>query len=493
MTTLTGKVRKSSYGGVLIVADDNTGVDTTVKTVYTAQGTASALGISTGSVSVTGSLVFNGNTIATIAPGDATYICKTANSTLSNEFALSTLSSGIVKVTTTTGDLTSIASVDLGGTDASGTLAAARFPALTGVVTTSAGSVATSFASAALTAFATYDTNGLITQTATNTYTGRTLTGTAGTITVTNGNGVSGNPTVTIDATYVGQATITTLGTITTGTWTGTTIAVNKGGTGQTSYTNGQLLIGNTTGNTLALGTLTQPAAGVTITNGTGTITFALANDLSAVEGLSSNGMVTRTATDTWTTRTITGTANKVDVTNGDGIAGAPTLTVSSTLDLSANTSVAIPSGAGGTTINAAGKVCVDTTSKTLNFYNGAAETTLDPQIARSITVPTPGSSEKIPWFRVDAAYTVTKISAILIGSSTPSVTYKVMKGSDLSAAGTAVVTAGSTVTSVTSTTNVTSFDSAGVTSGDMVWLTTTASSGTVNYLHVTVYLTRDA
>lgn len=54
---------------------------------------------------------------------------------------------------------------------------------------------------------------------------------------------------------------------------TADTIAVNRGGTGQTSYTNGQILIGNTTGNTLAKATLT-PAAGVSITNGTGSITI---------------------------------------------------------------------------------------------------------------------------------------------------------------------------------------------------------------------------
>ena len=52
------------------------------------------------------------------------------------------------------------------------------------------------------------------------------------------------------------------------------TVTVAKGGTGQTSYTNGQLLIGNTTGNTLAKSTLTA-GSNVTITNGTGTITIA--------------------------------------------------------------------------------------------------------------------------------------------------------------------------------------------------------------------------
>lgn len=78
---------------------------------------------------------------------------------------------------------------------------------------------------ATLTALAAYNTNGLLTQTAADTFTGRTITGTAARIAVTSGSGVAGNPTIDIDSAYVGQSTITTLGTITTGVWTGTDIA----------------------------------------------------------------------------------------------------------------------------------------------------------------------------------------------------------------------------------------------------------------------------
>ena len=46
-------------------------------------------------------------------------------------------------------------------------------------------------------------------------------------------------------------------------------IAVNRGGTGQTSYTDGQLLIGNSVGNTLNKNTLT-PGTGIGVTNGHG-------------------------------------------------------------------------------------------------------------------------------------------------------------------------------------------------------------------------------
>jgi hypothetical protein len=55
--------------------------------------------------------------------------------------------------------------------------------------------------------------------------------------------------------------------------WAGQ-LAVSRGGTGQSSFTNGQLLIGNSTGNTLTQATLT-PGANITITNGTGSITIA--------------------------------------------------------------------------------------------------------------------------------------------------------------------------------------------------------------------------
>jgi hypothetical protein len=52
------------------------------------------------------------------------------------------------------------------------------------------------------------------------------------------------------------------------------TLPVANGGTGQTTYTDGQLLIGNTTGNTLTKATLTA-GSNVTITNSAGAITIA--------------------------------------------------------------------------------------------------------------------------------------------------------------------------------------------------------------------------
>jgi hypothetical protein len=83
--------------------------------------------------------------------------------------------------------------------------------------------------------------------------------------------------------------------------------------------------------------TLTGPAAGITVTAGDGVSanpTLALANDLAAVEGLSSTGLAVRTASDTWAARTLTGPAAGVSVTNGDGVSGNPTISLAN--DLSA-------------------------------------------------------------------------------------------------------------------------------------------------------------
>lgn len=129
-------------------------------------------------------------------------------------------------------------------------------------------------------------------------------------------------------------------------------VPVSDGGTGRSSLTDGavlvgdgtnpvglvgpltdgQLLIGDTAGVDPVAASLTAPAAGITITGGAGSITFALSDDLLALENLATTGIAARTAADTWALRTITGTANEVTVTNGDGVAGDPTLSLPSNI-----------------------------------------------------------------------------------------------------------------------------------------------------------------
>lgn len=72
------------------------------------------------------------------------------------------------------------------------------FPDETGTILTSASGQPLD---ATLTALAAYSTNGIVTQTSADTFAGRTITGTSNEVTVTNGDGVSGNPTLSLPAT----------------------------------------------------------------------------------------------------------------------------------------------------------------------------------------------------------------------------------------------------------------------------------------------------
>jgi hypothetical protein len=115
------------------------------------------------------------------------------------------------------------------------------------------------------------------------------------------------------------NSSLETVATITAGTWNGTTIGVDYGGTGQTSYTDGQLLIGNSNGNTLSKATLTG-GNGVTVTNGNGSINLDV--DLKANGGLVIES--TELALDLDAT-SITGTLGIGD--GGTGISTAPSQT----------------------------------------------------------------------------------------------------------------------------------------------------------------------
>src|SRR5258708_4189260 len=64
----------------------------------------------------------------------------------------------------------------------------------------------------------------------------------------------------------------------------GSILQTNAGGTGQASYTNGQLLIGTNSGNTLALGTLTG-GTNISVSNGPGTITISFSGAITTGNG----------------------------------------------------------------------------------------------------------------------------------------------------------------------------------------------------------------
>jgi hypothetical protein len=96
-------------------------------------------------------------------------------------------------------------------------------------------------------------------------------------------------------------------------------LPVVNGGSGQSTYTNGQLLIGNTTGSTLGKATLTA-GTGISISNGASSITIAQSSTT-----IKSYGAFHDTSTQTAAAATATAiTINSTDLTVGVAI-GTPT------------------------------------------------------------------------------------------------------------------------------------------------------------------------
>ena len=195
--------------------------------------------------------------------------------------------------------------------------------------------------------------------------TGISVSSSSGTVTVTNsapdqtvsitGAGISAvtgtYPNFTVTSTEVDGSTTNELQTIanTSDATSHTVTLSNSGGSVQLiegagislstggSSSAGTVTIAATNSGTVTSVGITAPAAGITVSNSpitsSGNITLALADDLAAVEGLSTNGIAVRTATNTWATRSIAVSADAastaaLSIGFPDGISGNPTINV---------------------------------------------------------------------------------------------------------------------------------------------------------------------
>lgn len=143
---------------------------------------------------------------------------------------------------------------------------------------------------------------GFAARTGSDAWAQRSLTAPAAGFTISNPAGIAGNPTFALSDDLLALE--------------------NLGSTG---------LAVRTGANTWAQRSLTAPAAGFTITNPAGIAgnpTFTLSGDLAGLEGMTGTGIVTRTAANTYAQRTLTGTAGTITVANGNGVSGNPTINV---------------------------------------------------------------------------------------------------------------------------------------------------------------------
>lgn len=103
----------------------------------------------------------------------------------------------------------------------------------------------------------------------------------------------------------------------------------------------------------------------------------------------------------------------------------------------------------------------------------------------KSITLESPTASEKVILFFSTIALTVSQIRSVIIGGT--NITFSIRYGTDVSQAGTEVVIGGIQTSNTTTGLSTTSFNSASIPADRFIWITTSAVTGTVGQLHVSL------
>jgi len=127
-------------------------------------------------------------------------------------------------------------------------------------------------------------------------------------------------------------------------------------------------------GGSVVARTFTASGSGLSITNGSGVSgnpTISLTGVVASVAGLSGTGMLALTGGGTTVAgRDLTGTANQIDIVDGNGATGAPTFSIASNVILPGTSAMTIPKGTNGQQpVGAEGQFRFNTTTSTFDGY----------------------------------------------------------------------------------------------------------------------------
>lgn len=334
---------------------------------------------------------------------------------------------------------------------------------------------------ATLTALAAYSTNGIVTQTASDTFTGRTLTGDTENV-ISNGNGVSGNPTFSIGSTITRDAEWDSEAEVQTA-WGAVNILLeteidastellalmdDETGTGSLVFANTPTLVtpvlGVATATSINKLALTAPATSATLTIADGktltssnTLTLA-GTDSTTITFQGTDTYVGRTTTDTLTNKTLTSpTIN------------TPLLTLSTT------------------TSTSDARLYWDTTGKNVIAGDGTNSVVVAPKtkILFSMTINAPATTNDSIMRQMPRAVTITKVTMKCTGGTNVVGRLYEVDGDGDQADQVGVETGDWTVT--TTETEDVSFNNATLDAGDYLAWDTTSVSGSVTAFNLIV------
>lgn len=139
-----------------------------------------------------------------------------------------------------------------------------------------------------------------------------------------------------------------------------------------------------------------------------------LDSTLTALAAFNTNGLLVQTAADTFTARTITGTANQISVADGNGVSGNPTLSLAGPHNFTTLTSTALLLGAGTSPITASN---LTYSSPTLSVPDAFSITS-----AGSIDFTAGGSNENITLTPSGTGYVGVPGGRLYLSSATSSI-----------------------------------------------------------------------